>query len=169
MSRKNKFIVLFLITFCFCAVLTGSYTYFTKAEEMKFFKSDIYKISLKYESTWVKNYNYKERYEGPNGFFQVVASTGINMTVDDIARIDAEHVAKPYGSNPRISKITIDNVEGRLIEPSSDQFSEYQNTAEVVFKSPKSIIINGEVYDYIIIYADKYHINDIAKSVKFIE
>lgn len=169
MSKKNLYIVLILITFCFCAVLTGSYTYFTKAEEMKSFSSDVYKISLKYESSWVKNYEYKERYEGPDGFFQVVASTGKNMTVDDIARVDAAHVSKPYGSSPRITKITIDNIEGRLVEPSTDQFSQYQDTAEVVFKSPKPLVINGETYTFVIIYADKYHINDIAKSVKFIK
>lgn len=169
MRKKNLCIITILLTFCFCAVLTGSYTYFTKAEEMKVFNSDVYKISLKYDSNWVKNYNYKERYEGPDGFFQVVASTGSNMTSEEIARNDAFHVSKPYGSSPRISKIVIDNTEGRLIEPSSDQFSEYQDAAEVVFKAPQSLVINEETYSFIIIYADKYHINDIAKSVKFIK
>jgi beta-lactamase regulating signal transducer with metallopeptidase domain len=96
--------------------------------------SEDYKISFKYPSYWKLNPNYIERYEGKDGFFQVGAINGENMSIDEVAKNDAFHKLNPYGSDPKIINRTIDGQEARLILPSADQPEEMKNQAGLIVK-----------------------------------
>ncbi|MFY9172537.1 MAG: M56 family metallopeptidase, partial [Petrimonas mucosa] len=131
--------------------------------------SEDYKISLKYPSAWKLNSDYTERYEGKEGFFQVAAIDGKNMSIDEVAKNDAFHKLKPYGSEPKIINRIIDGQEARLILPSADQPEEMHNQAGLIVKYPEAIKIGGSEYHYFMLYADKAHIEQIGNTLTFLK
>jgi BlaR1 peptidase M56. len=131
--------------------------------------SEDYKISFKYPSYWKLNPNYIERYEGKDGFFQVGAINGENMSIDEVAKNDAFHKLNPYGSDPKIINRTIDGQEARLILPSADQPEEMKNQAGLIVKYPEAVKIDGSLYHYLILWADKSHIEQIGNTLTFLK
>lgn len=109
-----------------------------------------------------------ERYGGNNGFFALGAASGEGRTIDQVADGEAHHKLRPYGSNPQIiMKIEVSGQEGRLILPATDQPPEMENQAAVVIQSPTPIGVGGDSYHYILLYADRQHIEDISRSLRF--
>ena len=131
--------------------------------------SENYKISLRYPSYWKLNPNYVERYEGKDGFFQVGAIDGENMSIDEVAKNDAFHKLNPYGSHPKIINRKIDGQEARLILPSADQAEEMHNQAGLIVKYPDAVKIGDSAYHYIILWADEAHIEQIGNSLTFLK
>ncbi|MCM1989857.1 peptidase M56 [Oceanirhabdus seepicola] len=127
-----------------------------------------YKMSLKYPAEWKLNPEYFNKYSGTDGFFQISASSGKNLSIDDIVKFDVNHLSKPYGTNPNIKKFKIQGVDARLIIPSNDQASEMNNQAALIVTYPKPIVINDTTYSYFVLWADKNHIVEISKTLKFI-
>lgn len=134
------------------------------------FSNKVYHVSLQYPSTWIANtaYSTPPRYEGNNGFFQISAFDGKGWTVDQVAENDANQILKPYGTKPSISNLVVQGQEASLIMPSNDQPKEEKEAAELIIKSPIPIIIGRNKYYYLLICADKNHIKEIAKTIKFI-
>lgn len=134
------------------------------------FSNQEYHVTLEYPSTWKANnaYSTPARYEGDNGFFQISAMSGDGWTIDQVAESNANHKLKPYGTKPSIEKLEIQGQEARLIKPSDDQPKEEKDAAELIIKSPKVIQIGSDKYYYFILYSDKNHIEEIAKTIKFI-
>ncbi|WBW98259.1 peptidase M56 [Oceanirhabdus sp. W0125-5] len=133
----------------------------------KIYNNKTYKISFKYPAEWKPNPSYFNKYEGTNGFFQISASSGENLSIDDIVKFEITHVSKPYGNNPTIKKLTIQRAEARLIIPSNDQGAEMNNQAGLIVTYPKPIKINSTTYSYLILWADKNHIEEISNSIQF--
>lgn len=131
--------------------------------------NETYHISLQYDKSWKPNPYYSNRYEGDNGFFQVVASTGANLTIDKVVSLMIDHPLVPYGSSPAISVQTVDGQEARLILPSKDAPTLTEDMASMVIRYPKPITIDGEIYDFLILHADKEHIVPIAETLRFLE
>lgn len=127
-----------------------------------------YQITLDYDKDWTQNTGYSNKFEGKNGFFQINAFNGQDWSIDEVAKHNASHKLLPYGSNPQISKLMIQGHEARLIIPSEDQAKEMNNQAEIIIKYPKEVEINGDRYYYFILYADKNHIQTIAKTLRFL-
>ena len=127
-----------------------------------------YKVSLEYPSHWRLNSVYSNRYDGTDGFFQISASSGKNLSIDHIVEFDVNHFLKPYGSNPQIKKLKVQGFDARLILPSSDQGYEMNNQASLIVSYPKPILINNTTYYYFVLWADKNHIDDIINTLKFI-
>lgn len=128
-----------------------------------------YGISLQYDSTWERDDRYMDRFGGENGFFQINAFDGEAMDIDQVANHQVSHQLVPYGSNPTITALNIDGQEARLIIPSEDQEKEFDNQAELIVTYPKPKKIRSEEYYYFILYADKYNIENIAKTIEFIK
>ncbi len=156
-------------------ILICSFGLALKAEEniqmqsnKKLYENKTYNVSLKYNINWKLNPNYIERYEGEDGFFQISAYAGRSFKIDEIVQIEVNHVLKPYGSNPKIIKLNIQGQEARLIMPSNDQHTELNNQAELIVEYPKPIKINENNYYYFILWADKYNIQEIYKTLRFI-
>lgn len=132
------------------------------------YKSDVYKVSLKYAADWKLNPNFFERYGGNNGFFQVSAINGESLSIDQVAQDQAFHKLKPYGSAPQIFKRTIGGQEARLFLPSNDQPREMQNQAGLIVKYPTAIRIDDSLYNYFVLWADKAHIEQLCSNLSFL-
>ncbi|GMQ63746.1 hypothetical protein [Vallitalea maricola] len=133
----------------------------------KIFSDDSYKVELKYPGQWVKVDGYKDRYGLDDGFFQVSAING--GTLDEVAEQEAFHPAKPYGSKPTILDKVIMGQPAKMILPSPDQGSQMMNQVGLIVAYSKPIIIDGNRYEYFVLWADKMHFDKIARSIKFIE
>lgn len=129
----------------------------------------VYHISLNYPADWqpTSGYNY-DHYNGPAGFFGISAVGTATTSLDILVKNDTNHVLKPYGSVPSIDKVLISGQEARLITPSLDQDKNLKMQAELIVKYPKAVTINGQVYNYFVLWADQAHIGAIANSLAFL-
>lgn len=131
----------------------------------KTYTNQIYKVQLNYPSHWkIKT---DERYEGPDGFFQISAISD-RENLNEVCHNEAFHQLMPYGSQPRINKTKIQNQEACFIFPSQDQPEEMRMQAALIVKYPKPIQIQGTTYHFFILWADKEHINEISSTLRFL-
>lgn len=131
----------------------------------KTYKNTTYKVRFQYPSHWRKVN--EERYEGADGFFQISAiSAGENL--DEVCRGEAFHPLRPYGSMPSILKARVQNQEACYIFPSADQPAEMMNQSALIVIYPTPVIIQGEAYNYFILWADQANLKEIASSLKFL-
>ncbi|WP_332692839.1 LysM peptidoglycan-binding domain-containing protein [Halalkalibacter lacteus] len=131
----------------------------------KTYINTIYKVQFQYPSHWQK-VTY-ERYEGPDGFFQISAIFS-DETIDSVCRNEAFHQLLPYGSRPSIMKTQIQSQEACLIFPSEDQPPEMRGQAALIVRHPRPIQIEGTTYNYFILWADQKHINEISSTLAFL-
>jgi hypothetical protein len=101
---------------------------------------------------------------------KVEAGMGVSAADADnpeqICRNEATHKLRPFGSRPRIKPIVVDGRKGCIVWGSDDQpFPDY---AEVVVTFPLPVVIKGDRYRLLTVHADKKHILDIIKTVKFV-
>ncbi|WP_282139573.1 LysM peptidoglycan-binding domain-containing protein [Cytobacillus oceanisediminis] len=131
----------------------------------KTYTNTTYKVTFQYPSNWRKVN--EERYEGADGFFQISAiSAGENL--DEVCHGEAFHPLLPYGSMPSILKTRIQNQEACYIYPSADQPAEMLNQSALIVRYPTPITIQGETYNYFILWADQPHLKEIALSLIFL-
>ncbi|MGM0883758.1 MAG: hypothetical protein ACQEXQ_22335 [Bacillota bacterium] len=129
------------------------------------YTSFVYRVSFPYPANWSRIS--EERYEGPNGFFQVSAiSTGDRIA--DVCSSEAFHPLMPYGSSPRIVMITIQNREACFIFPSADQPAEMNKQAALIVRYPRPVQIGETFYNYFILWADVNHIHQIGGRLSFL-
>ncbi|ADL50630.1 hypothetical protein [Clostridium cellulovorans] len=159
---------IFVIIFCFLATTLKGAPNLQGQKNKELYENKIYNISLEYNGEWKVNPNYIEKYEGKDGFFQISAYAGKGIEIDEIAQSEASHKLRPYGNSFKITKLSIQGQEARLIMPSNDQSQEFNNQAELIVKYPKEININGNTYNYFILWADKYNIQEISRTLKFV-
>lgn len=128
------------------------------------FTNQLYHVSFQYPANWQQVSDL--RYEGKDGFFQIAAISGTN--IEDICQGEAFHQLRPYGSNPQIFRVTIQNQGACLIFPSQDQPTEMNQQAAIIVEYPTPIEIEGTYYNYLIIWANRQQINNIAFTLRFI-
>ncbi|HZK55596.1 MAG TPA: peptidase M56 [Desulfosporosinus sp.] len=168
MKKIYEFVILIIVISLLggCGIQGTSKT----PSENQVFLNQEFHVSLQYPSTWKANNNYSPaRYEGDNGYFQISAFDGKGWSIDQVAESDANHLLKPYGTTPSITKLEIQGKEVRLIKPSEDQPKEEKQKAELIIKYSKPIQINSDEYYYFVLWSDKQHIEEIAKTIKFID
>jgi TolB protein len=108
-----------------------------------------------------------ERYEGPDGFFQISAIMS-EADIHEVCRSEAFHPLRPYGSNPRIIPAVIQSQAACYIFPSADQPAEMGNQSALIVKYPEPVVIQGSSYPYFILWADRGHILQLSRTLKFI-
>jgi hypothetical protein len=162
--------------FILLMVLIASSGYLVKSKQnislvsnWKVYSNAEYKVTLKYPSNWKPNPKYNDRFDGPDGFFQITALSGEGVSIDYTANNEANHILKPYGTSPVISKLIIDGQEARLIMPSKDQAKENNNQASLIIKYLKPVKINNDTYYYFILWSNKSYIKEIGNTIKFIK
>jgi LysM repeat protein len=123
-----------------------------------------YQVSFLYPANWQRVND--ERYEGPDGFFLVnaIASTG---SIQEVCRNEAFHVLRPYGSSPITERLTIQGQEACLIIPSSDQPPDMHGQAALIVRYPAPVTINNQTDNFFVLYADKNHIRQLARTLEF--
>jgi TolB protein len=131
----------------------------------KTFTNPVYKVQFQYPAHWQRVTD--ERYEGPDGFFQISAIFSTD-SIDDVCRNEAFHQLLPYGSKPRIIKTQIQSQEACFIFPSEDQPPEMRDQAALIIRYPIPPLIEGTTYNYFILWADQDYINEISSTLAFL-
>ncbi|QUW22425.1 LysM peptidoglycan-binding domain-containing protein [Sporosarcina sp. Marseille-Q4063] len=131
----------------------------------KDYTNESFGVNFQYPASWKKIND--ERYVGDDGFFQVSAIFG-SENIDDICHDEAFHELNPYGTTPKI--ITSENpyIEACTILPSSDQPAEMNKQAAYIVKYPEPIQLDGNTYNYFVLWADKNHIDTISFTLLFL-
>ncbi len=127
--------------------------------------SSRFAVCLRYPPNWVPNRGYPERYEGPDGFFQLEAAT--SPTLDYLARSQAYHKLRPFGSQPTITPMVVDGQEARLIWPSEDEPKVMKGLAELDIQPSGPLQGSEGPWPYLMLGADKEHIRAIADTLRF--
>jgi len=128
-----------------------------------------YGVNLRYPSDWkpVGGQTY-DRYEGSGGFFSVGASGTGSMTMDKVIVNEVDSPFKPYGTEPYTQTLTIDEQKAKLIMPSPDQDPSMHGQAVLVVEYPEPKVIGTQTYSFLILWADRNNIQDIASSLTFV-
>ena len=170
-SLRNRVQIFFLIVVIFISIPLFAASC---SEKMIRYENFTYMITFEYPNNWkAVESDYliggkPARFEGDSGFFQIALMNGQNISIDEFAANESKHKLNPYGSDPKIEKTDIRRREAVFIFPSSDQPEEMDNQACLIIKFPHQVVIDKEEYNYIILWADKKHIKDIANSFYFI-
>jgi LysM repeat protein len=130
----------------------------------KRYTNPTYNVTFLYPLNW--RFVNDTRYEGDDGFFQISAISG--NTLEEVCRNEALHVLKPYGSQPTIISLKIAGQDACLILPYPDQPPEMKDQAALIVIYPKPVTINGQNYNFFILWADKSHIREISNTLTFI-
>jgi TolB protein len=132
----------------------------------KNYTSGVYNVQFQYPSHWERVTG--ERYEGPDGFFQISAIS-TEESINEVCHNEAFQQLLPYGSEPRIIKAQIQQQEACFIFPSVDQPSEMGGQAALIVRYPKPIQIEGSTYNYFILWVDQDHLNEISSTLAFLQ
>ncbi len=127
-----------------------------------------YGVTFKYPATWQPVPGEDASYRGEDGFFMLAAIGGEGLTIDQVADSDAHHKLQPYGSAPTVEILQVPGKSARLIMPSADQPADMKGQAGLIIAPPQPLVINGETYSYIELWADQTHIREIGASMTFI-
>lgn len=166
----RKSVLLLVLVICLLLAALSACTKQDGNQEISTYKNMEYGIKLQYPKGWKANKDYAPpKYEGEDGFFHISAMSGLGMSIDEAYKLEAEHKLNPYGSNPEIKDLNIDGQEARLILPSEDQPEEMQGQASLVIEYPSPMSIGGNIYGYLILWADKEHILQIGNTIEFLK
>ncbi|MFB4164073.1 LysM peptidoglycan-binding domain-containing protein [Alteribacillus sp. JSM 102045] len=131
----------------------------------KTYYNEVFKVTFEYPFNWLEVS--PDRYEGEDGFFQIAAiSAGPNL--EELCRNEAFHALLPYGTQPQILETNIQSQEACFIFPSRDQPPEMADQAALIVRYPSPVDIQGETYNYFILWASKQQINELALSLTFL-
>lgn len=129
------------------------------------YNSSTYRVSFQYPSNWKQVKGDPERFRGSDGSFLVSAMSTPNL--QEGCRSLANHKLRPYGSKPKIQSLQVQGQSACLILPSVDQTPAQKSESALVVRYPKPVRVGSSTYPYFILYADKQHILEIAKTLKF--
>lgn len=131
----------------------------------KTFTNSVYQVQFRYPSHWERVTD--ERYEGSGGFFQISAISG-DEPISEICYNEAFHELSPYGSEPRVVEGQIQQQEACFIFPSEDQPAEMNGQAALIVRYPQPIQIEGTTYNFLILWVDQEHLNEISSTLVFL-
>ncbi|WP_391557817.1 LysM peptidoglycan-binding domain-containing protein [Robertmurraya sp.] len=131
----------------------------------KTFTSDSFNIQFQYPAHWKQVSD--ERYEGPDGFFQVAAISS-DESIHSVCQNEAFHQLLPYGSKPLILQTNIQTQDACYIFPSEDQPAEMRGQAALIVRYPEPIQIGDTFYNYFILWADQNHLYEISSTLTFL-
>jgi TolB protein len=123
-------------------------------------------VAFRHPKDWKPSPQYSDRtyFGGSDGEVQLDASEGDNP--EQVCRGAASHKLKPFGFHPQIRPIKIEGQKGCIVWGSDDQGAPYY--AELVVPFPRPVEIKGDRYSLLTLYADRKHILDIIKTLKFL-
>jgi TolB protein len=123
-------------------------------------------VAFRHPRDWKPSPQYSDRtyFGGPDGEVQLGASEG--GSPEQVCRGEASHKLQPFGSHPQIKPIEVEGHKGCIVWGSDDQGAPYYAELVVPFSQP--VEIRGDRYSLLTLYADKKHILDIIKTLKFL-
>ncbi len=132
----------------------------------KTYTSPDYQVQFQFPGNWERVT--EERFEGPDGFFQVSALFS-EKDIHGVCHDEAFHQLLPYGSAPRITQTQIQHQEACFIFPSEDQPPEMKNQAALIVRYPKPIQLNNSTYNYFVLWADQHHLRELSSTLVFLK
>ncbi len=141
----------------------------TPGIELSDYTSNRYQISFKYPSSWRRNPRYEDKYEGENGYFEIGDFTNDEDNIDEAVQAGIDEDYKPYGSNPTVRRFVVDGQPARVIYPSADQSSFFNDReAAIVVQYPQPLMLGNETYKYVVIWTTPAYVPLILSTFKFI-
>jgi TolB protein len=131
----------------------------------KTYTNSNFNVQFQYPGDWQRVTD--ERYEGPDGFFQLAAISS-EEPIHTVCHNEAFHQLLPYGTQPRIIRTQIQSQEACFIYPSADQPADMRGQAALIVRYPNPIQIGGTTYHYFILWADQKHLNEISSTLTFL-
>ncbi|MBD1920881.1 hypothetical protein H6F77_07250 [Microcoleus sp. FACHB-831] len=128
------------------------------------YNSSTYRVSFQYPRNWKQVKDQPERFRGSDGSFLVSAMS--TPSLQEGCRSLANHRLLPYGSKPKIQNLKIQGQSACLILPSADQTRDQKGESTLIVRYPKPVRVGSGTYSYFMLYADKQHIVEIAKTLK---
>jgi TolB protein len=138
----------------------------SSTENWQRYTDKILQITFRHPKEWKTSPAYSDRtyFGGPDGALQLSASQG--DTPQQVCHGEAIHHLQPFGSNPRIRSMKVQGQKACLIWPSEEQGANAD--AELVVQFPRPVMIDGNSYSQLTLYADKNHILQIMQTLRFI-
>lgn len=130
-----------------------------KSESVKDFN-----VTFKIPEDWKKMSGYDNRYEGKSGFAEFTALSGYGLTLKEAVDLQINNESKTFGDKPEVKGLTIDSQEASIIY-STDKASNAQ--CAILVKFPKPVTISATPYNYLLVWADRDHADNLAKEIKF--
>ena len=138
------------------------------ASSTKQYNNSTYGVTLSYPSNWRPTKGYEERFSGGDGFFQITGlSSPPPSTIQNVCNNALNHRLNPYGTRPQVQRLQIQGRPACLILPSSDQDRTLERMATLIVRYPTPILLNGGIYNHLMLSADKEHIRQIANGLRF--
>lgn len=123
-------------------------------------------VSLRYPARW--KMTEEERFVGEDGFFQLSAAGSGESTLTEVCRNEAYHKLKPYGTKPLVKRTRHRRQDACLILPGIDQPREMRGQAAFLIQYPQPVTIGGQTYRFLVLWADKRHIQELADTIRFV-
>ena len=131
----------------------------------KEYTNELFDVNFQYPANWERVND--ERYEGSDGFFQISAILG-SENIEEVCHDEAFQESMPYGSAPQIINSSSAYVEACTILPSDDQPLDMKEQAAYIVQYPSPTTIGDQMYNYLILWADKNHIKGIYSTMQFL-
>ena len=126
-----------------------------------------FQADMRYPAHWTNpNIQDRDSLAGSNGFLYLSAAPS-DISIYRAAQAQVEERRKPYGSNAAIRQRVVDGEEALVVFPSEDQPSREHGRAMAVIRYPKSVVFRDEHYGFIVLWADKEHIDLILDTFRF--
>ena len=120
-------------------------------------------------------------FEGPNGTYINFSDTPMmpasfndavektcQKEIEDAANMEKKLGSKPYGENPQLISLQVDQQPACLILPSTDQNEQFQKRAFLIIEYPKNLSLESGTPRYLSVLADSGHIQSLAETIRFI-
>jgi TolB protein len=140
---------------------------FSKASgDWQMFTDKALRVSFRYPKDWKPSPAYYDRtyFGGSDGAMQLQAEQA--DTLQQSCKGSAEHHLHPFGVNPTIRLMKVQGRKACLIWPSDEQGANAD--AEIIVEYPLPVVIDGDSYNELVVYADKNHILEIARTIRFV-
>lgn len=123
-------------------------------------------VTFRHPKEWKTSSAYYDRtyFGGSDGALQLFAAG--NDTPQQGCQSAATHHLQPFGSHPRIRSLKVQGMKACLVWPSAEQGANAD--AELFVEFPQPIEIGGDRYNLLTLHADKNHILEIMKTLRFI-
>ena len=92
------------------------------------------------------------------------------MNLDEVAQSEAQHVLKPFGSNPSVESLLVQSQDARLILPSGDQpktTADEPAWGELLVRYPRPVLVNRSLAEFFVLAGDVNHIRELASTIAF--
>jgi len=147
------------------SVLSGCGGRETGDQDRAWYENYEFRVGLQFPADWEPAEGYENRYEGPGGYVQLAGIGGSGLQLAQVTREQTTHRLNPYGSEPEIFAPENSALPALLILPSEDQDPRHQGLAALVVRLPEPVRTSGGEYSFLIVWADRGHIRQLAGTL----